>query len=64
MWRRRSPLTYAASLWLTVACLAPASNQGSRRNEPNLAEEQRSEFLPHAKVLNGKQLGRGITHPG
>jgi len=63
MWHRRSPLTLAALLWLTVACLAQAPNQGSQRSEPNLTEEQKSEFLLHANVVNSKQLGKGITHP-
>ena len=63
MWHRHSPLTLAASLWLTVACLAQAPNQSSQRGEPNLTQEQMSEFLLHAKVVNSKQLGKGVTHP-
>jgi hypothetical protein len=31
--------------------------------EPNLTEEQQSEFLLHAQVVNSKQLGKGVTHP-
>ena len=40
-----------------------ASGQSSLKNEPNLTEEQKKEFLLHAKVINSKQTGKGITHP-
>jgi len=63
MWQRRSLLTLAVSLWLAVACLAQAPNQGSQPSEPNLTEEQQTEFLLHANVVKSKQLGKGITHP-
>jgi hypothetical protein len=53
----------AASLWLTAACLAQAPDQGSQPSEPNLTEEQQTEFLLHANVVKSKQLGKGITHP-
>jgi hypothetical protein len=53
----------AASLWVTVFCLAQAPNQGGQGSEPNLTEEQKSEFLLHANVVDSKRLGKGITHP-
>ncbi|HMD97048.1 MAG TPA: hypothetical protein VKM93_06920 [Terriglobia bacterium] len=62
MWYRRTSLLLAASLCLAAACLAQGPNQ-SLSNEPNLTEEQKKEFLLHAKVVSSKQLGKGITHP-
>src|ERR1700693_1997319 len=53
----------AISLWLSTACLAQGTIQGSKGNEPNLTEEQQKEFLLDAKVVASKQLGKGFTHP-
>ena len=41
----------------------PASGQPSLKNEPNLADEQKKEFLLNAKVIASKQTGKGVTHP-
>jgi hypothetical protein len=51
-----------------VVCLCAwgvvsASAQSSVKNEPNLTEEQKKDFLLHAKVISSKQGGKGITHP-
>jgi len=43
-------------------CLAAAQAQ-SPTTEPNLTEEQKREFLLHAKIVNSKEIGKGITHP-
>ena len=40
-----------------------ASGQSSLKNEPNLTEEQKKEFLLNAKVIASKQSGPGVTHP-
>ena len=52
-----------------VVCLAAtsgvlaAANTQNLGNEPNLTEEQKKDFLLHAKVVDSHQLGVGITHP-
>jgi hypothetical protein len=52
-----------------AVCLAAASgvlavaNTQNLGNEPKLTEEQKIEFLLHAKVVDSHQLGVGITHP-
>ena len=52
-----------------AVCLAAASgvlaaaNTQNLGNEPKLTEEQETEFLLHAKVVDSHQLGVGITHP-
>jgi len=40
-----------------------ASGQTTPTNEPNLTDEQKKDFLLHAKVIANKQGGKGITHP-
>ncbi len=60
---RSSWLAVVASLFLASVCLAQGPSQGSPGGEPNLTEEQKREFLLNAKVMNSKQLGKGITHP-
>jgi len=40
-----------------------ASGQSSLKNEPNLTDEQKREFLLNAKVIASKQTGKGITNP-
>jgi hypothetical protein len=60
--KTRSPALTA----LVCLCLSggiSASGQSSLKNEPNLTDEQKKEFLLHAKVIASKQGGKGITHP-
>jgi hypothetical protein len=40
-----------------------ASGQSSPKDEPNLTNQQKEEFLLKAKVIANKQGGKGITHP-
>jgi len=40
-----------------------AWGQSSLKDEPNLTDEQKKEFLLNAKVIATKQGGKGITHP-
>jgi hypothetical protein len=47
---------------IVVLCLVCLPSL-ARAAEPNLTEEQQTEFLLHAKVVDSKQLGKGITHP-
>jgi hypothetical protein len=51
------------SLCLTTVCAAQTSSPADTANEPNLTLEQKEQFLLTAKVLEAKQLGKGITHP-
>ena len=39
------------------------SGQSSLKDEPNLTDEQKKDFLLHAKVIAGKGSKKGITHP-
>jgi hypothetical protein len=39
------------------------AQNGSLKDEPNLTEVQKKEFLRTAKVVRSKQLGKGITQP-
>jgi hypothetical protein len=48
---------------LATVCLAEAPSQASPSGEPNLTEEQKAQFLRTAKVVDSKQLGKGVTHP-
>lgn len=60
---RRSFLISAALVWVTGVCLAQTPSPAGLGDEPNLTEEQKEQFLLSAKVVNSKQLGKGITHP-
>ncbi len=60
---RRSFLVFAMLVCVATACLARAPSQTSTGAEPNLTEEQKAQFLRTAKVVNFKQLGKGVTHP-
>jgi hypothetical protein len=48
---------------MASVCLAQAPSPANPSSEPNLTEEQKEQFLLGAKVVNSKQLGKGITHP-
>ena len=51
---------------LVCLCLCggiSASGQSSLKDEPNLTDEQKKEFLLNAKVIATKQGGKGTTHP-
>jgi hypothetical protein len=63
MWYRRSFLVFAPLVCLAAVCLAQAPSPASPGGEPNLTEEQKAQFLRTAKVMNSKQLGKGVTHP-
>lgn len=60
---RRYSLAFAACLCLATARLVVASNEPSQSNEPILTEEQKKDFLLHAKVVDSRQVGKGITNP-
>jgi hypothetical protein len=56
----------AALTAMVFVCLGgglSASGQTSLNNEPNLTDEQKKDFLLHAKVVASKQSGKGVTHP-
>jgi hypothetical protein len=56
----------SASMALVCLCLwggISASGQSSLKNEPNLTEEQKKEFLLNAKVIASKHTEKGITNP-
>jgi hypothetical protein len=55
-----SALTMLACLCLWAIA---ASAQSNPKDEPNLTDEQKKEFLLNAKVIVSKQSGKGITHP-
>jgi len=63
MWYRRGFLVVVVLMCLAAACLARVLSQASPNGEPNLTEEQKAQFLRTAKVVNSKQLGKGVTHP-
>ena len=51
---------------LVCLCLSgeiSASGQSSLKNEPNLTDEQKKDFLLHAKVIASKDSKKGVTHP-
>jgi len=55
-----------ALIALACVCLSgaiSASGQSSPKDEPNLSDEQKKEFLLKAKVIASKQSSKGITHP-
>jgi len=54
-------LTAAVCLCLWGGISAPG--QSGLKNEPNLTDAQKKEFLLHAKVIASKQIGKGVTHP-
>ena len=58
---RSSALTALVCLWLWGGI--SASGQSTLKDEPNLTEEQKKEFLLNAKVIASKQTGKGETHP-
>jgi len=50
---------------LVYICLSggiSASGQSSLKNEPNLTDEQKIDFLLHAKVIASKESKKGVTH--
>jgi hypothetical protein len=56
-------LVFGASLWVASLGIAQAPSPANPGSEPNLTEEQKEQFLLSAKVVNSKQLGKGVTHP-
>ena len=63
MFGRRGLLVFGVGLCLATAALVAAAQTQSPATEPNLTEEQKREFLLHAKIVNSKEIGKGITHP-
>jgi hypothetical protein len=59
--RLRSLALAAAVFW--GATISVAAQSRSLKNEPNLTEEQKLEFLRTAKVMDSHQIGKGITNP-
>jgi hypothetical protein len=60
---RYRALLLAALVCLATATFIVAAQEASSSAEPNLTEDQKEEFLQHAKVMASHQLGKGITHP-
>jgi len=55
---------FAVAICLAATAGVPAAAQPQNlSNEPNLTEEQKIDFLLHAKVEASHQIGVGITHP-
>jgi hypothetical protein len=63
MFYRRHSLVLAAAVWLAAARFVIPSDEPSVKNEPNLTEDQKREFLLKAKIVNSKEIGTGVTHP-
>ncbi|MBZ5545631.1 MAG: hypothetical protein LAO07_18470 [Acidobacteriia bacterium] len=60
---RRLSGGFIAALCLATASLVLASSPQAPSPEPNLTEEQKGDFLLHARVVESRQVGTGITHP-
>jgi hypothetical protein len=60
---RRALLLSVAACCLAAVDFAVRSSAQGPGAEPNLTEEQKREFLRHAKVVNSKQIGKGVTSP-
>jgi len=52
-----------AVLVLALSSWSFAFGQSSLKDEPNLTEQQKIDFLLHAKVIASKQTSKGITNP-
>jgi hypothetical protein len=64
MFGHRLSRAFAVVVCVATAAIVLAAAAGQNPdNEPNLTEEQKIEFLLHAKVVGSHQLGVGITHP-
>jgi hypothetical protein len=55
-------------VWTALVCLCLwggiyAFGQSGLKDEPNLTDEQKKDFLLHAKVIAGKGSKKGLTHP-
>jgi hypothetical protein len=53
----------ATAAGLAVAGLAVLVKAQSPTVEPNFTEDQQREFLLKAKIINSRQIGRGVTSP-
>lgn len=62
MFKRRRLLELLIAVCLAVPGLLFTEDQPDLTNEPNLTEEQKLDFLLHAKVIKHKEVGTGITH--
>ncbi|MBZ5514777.1 MAG: hypothetical protein LAN62_08030 [Acidobacteriia bacterium] len=60
---RSRVLLSAAAVCLAAAGLVIVGSAQTPEKEPNLTEEQQREFLLHAKVVNSRQIDKGITNP-
>ena len=63
MYYRRLTAACAVVVWLAATNSALAVQEPKLSGEPNLADEQKEEFLLKAQVVNSKEIGKGITHP-
>jgi len=59
--RLRSLIVAGVICW--GAAISLVAQNGSLKDEPNLTEEQKKNFLLTAKVIQSKQTKKGITHP-
>jgi len=48
---------------LAAANFAVAAQEPRLSDEPNLTDEQKEEFLLKARIVNSRQITKGITHP-
>jgi len=64
MFYRRLSRAFAVAMCLAAAVGVPAAAQAQNLgDEPNLTEEQKKDFLLHARIIKGKPIGKGITQP-
>jgi len=52
-----------ALLVLAMSSWFSALGQSRLKHEPNLTEQQKIDFLLHARVIASKQTNKGITNP-
>jgi len=60
---RRGLLVFGAGLCLAAGSSLVARTAQEPSPEPSLTDRQKAEFLLHAKIVNSKEIGKGITHP-
>jgi len=60
---RRCLLVIGVGLCLAAGSSLVARTAQEPSPEPSLTDRQKAQFLLHAKVVNSKEIGKGITHP-
>lgn len=63
MFYRRRSLVFATAVCLSAVGFVFPSDQPSLKDEPNLTEEQKIEFLLNAEVVASRHTSKGITSP-